>query len=153
VQGTLLTIPEARGSFRLRLVLGPTGPDEAESDVFTWVGPAQGAFATEGNWEGETGAPGVPGFVSFEDADTAIVDSASPVTVDLAASGLSRALVPRGLLPERRTGRLQVLQSDTWRPVGALSCWTRSLRSSSTVPRGRRGRDAAPRRGRRGRAT
>jgi T5SS/PEP-CTERM-associated repeat protein len=118
VDGPILNIPETRGSFRVRIVLSSTGPDEAESDTFEWVGPAQGAFAAEGNWEGENGAPGVPGFVSFEDADTAIVDSASDVTIDLGASGLSRALDPRGPLPERRTGRLQVLRSGRLRPVG-----------------------------------
>ena len=127
VQGPFLNIPEVRGSFRIRFSLSPAGPDESESesDIFTWVGPAQGAFGDEGNWRDENGAAGVPGFVSLAEADTARFQGGT-VRVDLAAlAAASRA--PRGVAAQcagpvtRTIGRL-VLDAAALEPVnGALA--------------------------------
>jgi|GEM_PF-4215606 len=107
---------EREGVLRVSVNVSELGPDDGT--VFRWVGPAQGAFDEPGHWQNENGGDGVPGFRSFEDADTAIVEGATSLDLDLAGGGLSRARGARGVGATRRTGRLAVRSTQILRPVG-----------------------------------
>ena len=106
----------AKASWTASLSVSTTTAPE-QGTVFRWVGPAQGGFGDAGNWQDENGLEGVPGFRSFEDADTAIVQGEGNVTMDL-ASGLSRGLAARGPGVSRQTGRLAIRSTQSLQPVG-----------------------------------
>jgi T5SS/PEP-CTERM-associated repeat protein len=106
---------ERAATLRVSISVSEEGPDDGT--VFRWVGPAQGAFAEQGNWENENGGSGVPSFRSFADADAALVEGESALDLDLGGA-LSRDALPRGAGVTRQTGRLVVRSTQRLRPFG-----------------------------------
>lgn len=113
----------ASAKWTITLTVSPA-PPEPDGDDFRWVGPVQGAFGDERNWDPDGPLEeGVPAFVDGVRSDTARFDGSRAVGVDLgaAASPNQRALAPvlgcSGAVT-RRTGRLVVSRTRELAPFG-----------------------------------
>jgi T5SS/PEP-CTERM-associated repeat protein len=115
--------PMTRGSYQVTLEVTPAGPD---GNVFRWIGPTQGGFGNDQNWD----PTGVPAFVPDTRSDTALfqdvearVDVNALANLAAPATGGRAGTVPGCAGPITRTiGRLLLdATSDVTLFNGALA--------------------------------
>ena len=122
---TSLGVEQTTASAKWTVTLNVSpAPPEPDGDDFRWVGPAQGAFGDEANWDPDGPLEeGVPAFVDGVRSDIARFDGSRGVRVDLGAAlsrdGRAPAPVPgcTGAVT-RRTGRLVVSRTRELAPFG-----------------------------------
>lgn len=113
----------ASAKWTVTLTVSPAAP-EPDGDDFRWIGPAQGAFGDEANWDPDGPLEeGVPAFVDGVRSDTARFDGSRPVRVDLGAAANPDGRVPAAVpgcsgAVTRRTGRLVVSRTRELAPFG-----------------------------------